>query len=127
MATIDDVQRIALTFPDVTEKLAWGNTTWRVADKTFVWDRPLRKKEQAELGDAAPDGPIMGIHAEDLSEKQALLESDPDVFFTISHFDKYAMLLVRLDAVDTDRLAQIIEDAWLARAPRALAQHYLSR
>jgi len=127
MATVDDVQRIALTFPDVTEKLAWGNTTWRVNDKTFVWDRPLGKKDRAELGEAAPDGPTMGVHAEDFSEKQALLESDPEVFFTISHFDKYAMLLVRLDAVDTDRLAQIIEDAWLARAPKALADRYLAR
>lgn len=127
MATIDDVKRIALTFPEVTEKLAWGNTTWRVNDKTFVWDRPLGKKDRAELGDAAPDGPTMGVHAEDLSEKQALLESDPDVFFTITHFDKYAMLLVRLDAVDVDRLTQIIEDAWLARAPTKLAETYLAR
>ena len=127
MASIDDVRRIAMTFPEVTEKLAWGNTTWRVNDQTFVWDRPLRKKDRAELGPAAPDGPTMGVHAEDHSEKQALLASDPEVFFTISHFDKYAMLLVRLDAVDESRLTEIIEDAWLARAPKKLTADYLAR
>jgi len=127
MASIDDVRRIAMTFPEVTEKLAWGNTTWRVNDQTFVWDRPLRKKDRAKLGPAAPDGPTMGVHAEDHSEKQALLASDPEVFFTISHFDKYAMLLVRLDAVDESRLTEIIEDAWLARAPKKLAADYLAR
>ncbi|HWV26372.1 MAG TPA: MmcQ/YjbR family DNA-binding protein [Aeromicrobium sp.] len=126
MSTIDDVGRIAMTFPNVTEKLAWGNRTWRVDDKTFVWDRPLREKDRAELGAAAPDGPTMGVHTEDHSEKQALLAADPDVFFTISHFDKYAMVLVRLDAVDTERLTEIIEDAWLSRAPRKLAAEYLA-
>ena len=127
MASIEDVRQIATTFPEVTEKLAWGNTTWRVNDKTFVWDRPLSKKNRAELGAAAPDGPTMGVHTEDHSEKKALLEADPQVFFTISHFDKYPMLLVRLDAVDEPKLREIIEDAWLARAPKKLAAEYLAR
>lgn len=126
-ATIDDVRRIALTFPDVTEKTAWGNPTWRVGGKMFVWDRPLRQKELSELAGAAPAGPVMGARVEDLGEKEALLSQDPHVFFTTTHFDGYPIVLVRLDAVDVDRLTEIVEDAWLARAPAKLAQEHLDR
>ncbi len=127
MATIDDVRRVALALPEVTEKPAWGNATWRVGGLMFVWDRPLRAKERAELGDDAPDGPVMGARVEDLGEKKALLTADPDAFFTVSHFDGHASVLVRLDRVDPDRLAEIVEDAWLARAPQKLAAAYLDQ
>jgi DNA-directed RNA polymerase specialized sigma24 family protein len=30
-----------------------------VKDKAFAWERPLGKKDRADLGDAAPDGPIL--------------------------------------------------------------------
>jgi len=127
MASIDDVRRIASSFPEVTEKPAWGNATWRVDDKMFVWDRPLRRKELDELGDAVPAGPVMGARVEDLGEKEALLTADPETYFTVSHFDGHASVLVRLDAVDNERLTEIIEDAWLARAPKKLAEQYLAR
>jgi len=47
---------------------------------------------------------------------------------TIDHFDGYNAVLVqrsRLGEVDRDGLAEIITDAWAARAPRALAKNLL--
>ena len=87
MATFDEVRALALALPETGERGDPGRLQWRVRDKLFVWERPLRPREVAELGRAAPDGPILGARVEHLGAKEALLASDPEVFFTTSHFD----------------------------------------
>ena len=62
---------------------------------------------------------------EDLAEKEAVLEADPDAFFTIPHFDGYPAVLIRLHAVRKKALREAIEDGWLACAPRKLAEEHL--
>lgn len=126
MATLDDVREIAMRLPEVTEKLSWGSAFWRVKEKGFVWERPLRKTDLAELGDAAPEGEIIGFRVADEGEKQAIIASDPDVFFTISHFDGYPAVLGRLQPLGRSKLEEIVEDAWLDRAPRRLAEAFLA-
>lgn len=73
-----------------------------------------------------PDGPVLGVRVESLEEKAALLAAEPDALFSIPHFDGYPGLLVRLDAIDRDRLAEIITDAWLLRAPARIAKEWLA-
>jgi len=126
MATLDDVRRLAESLPEVTSKLSWGHEMWRVRDKSFVWERPLRKTDLAALGDAAPEGEILGVRVADEGEKQALIASEPDIYFTIPHFDGYAAVLVRLAAVEEDELEEIVTEAWLLRAPKRLAQQFLA-
>src|SRR4051794_30232300 len=104
MATWDDVRRTALALPDTSERPAYGSAAWRVRDKLFVWERPLRQKEIAELGDAAPDGSVLGARVEDLGTKEALLGSEPEAFFTTAHFDGYPSVLVRLERVGVAEL-----------------------
>ena len=125
MATWDDVRRIALALPDATEVISRGNTQWRVNDKLFVWERPLRRSDLEALGDAAPDGPILGARVEHLVAKEALLADDPNVFFTTPHFDGFPAVLVRLEEISLDDLEEVIVEAWLCRAPKRLAQAYL--
>jgi hypothetical protein len=96
-----------------------------VRDKGFVWERPLRPADIRALGDAAPTGPILGARVEHLGAKEALLADDPDVFFTTPHFDGYPAVLVRLDRIALDELEELIVDAWLARAPKRVAQQYI--
>ncbi len=43
MATWDDVRRVALALPETSEDSARGNLGWSVKDKTFAWERPLRR------------------------------------------------------------------------------------
>jgi len=126
MATFDDVRRLALALPETDEKLSWGTPSWRVKGKGFVWERPLRKADLKALGDAAPAENPLGAHVEHLVAKEALLRSDPDVYFTTPHFDGYAAVLVRLDRIALDDLEELIAEAWLTRAPKALAQAFLS-
>lgn len=121
VATWDDVRRIALALPEVTEGTMYGTPAWRVRRKAFVWDRPLRGTDLAELGDDAPDGPILGAKVEHLGAKEALLADDPAVYFTTSHFDGHATVLARLDAIAATELTELVEEAWLAAAPARLA------
>jgi hypothetical protein len=125
MATWDDVRRLALALPETTEDLSHGNLFWRVREKGFVWERPLRKADLKALGDAAPSGPILGARVEHLVAKEALLADDPGVFFTTPHFDGFAAVLVRLDQITAEGLEEVVVEAWLARAPPRLAKDYL--
>jgi hypothetical protein len=126
VATFDDVRRIALALPETTEAISRDLRHWRVKDKGFVWERPLRRSDLEALGDSAPDGPILGVRVEHLVAKEALLADDPDVYFTTPHFDGYPAVLVRLDRISLDELQEAIVEAWLVRAPQRLADAYLA-
>jgi hypothetical protein len=125
MATWDDVRRIALGLPEAEERLSRDLRQWRVKDKLFVWERPLRRSDLDALGEAAPDGPILGVRTEHLVAKEAILQSDPDVFFTTPHFHGYPAVLVQLDRIGVEDLREVIVEAWLARAPKRLADAFL--
>lgn len=124
MADWDDVRRIALALPETSEEDLHGLASWRVHGKLFVWERPLRKSDLRALGDAAPQGPILGARVEHLGAKEALIADDPKVFFTIPHFDGYAAILVLVERITLDVLEEVIVEAWLARAPKRLAREY---
>jgi hypothetical protein len=121
----DDVRRIALALPETSERLSRELRQWRVKDKLFVWERPLRRSDLEALGDDAPEGPILGARVEHLVAKEAVIADDPDVFFTTPHFDGYPAVLVRLGHIAADELEELIVEAWLARAPARLARAYL--
>jgi hypothetical protein len=125
VATWDDVRRIALALPETSERESRGNRQWVVKDKLFVWERPLRRADLAALGDRAPEGPILGARVEHLVAKEALLANDQGIFFTTPHFDGFPAILVRLDRIAPDDLDEVVTEAWLVRAPRALASAYL--
>ncbi|MDG3015705.1 MmcQ/YjbR family DNA-binding protein [Speluncibacter jeojiensis] len=125
MATWDDVRRIALALPEAQEGTAWGNIAWRVRKAMFVWERPLHRPDLEALGDAAPDGPILGVRVPDVGAKEALIADSPGVYFTVPHFDGYPAVLVLLDEIEVDELEEVIVEAWLCRAPKRLAREYL--
>jgi hypothetical protein len=125
MANWEDVDRLARALPAVEEGTSHGNRVWGVRGKGFVWERPLRKTDLAALGDAAPEGPILGVRVEHLVAKEALLADEPGVYFTTPHFDGYPAVLVRLGEIELAELEELIAEAWLCRAPKRLAKAFL--
>lgn len=122
VATWDDVRRLATALPGVEER-GGDAVQWRVGDRLFVWERPLRRADLDALGDAAPDGDVLGVRVADLGVKEALL-ADSAACFTTPHFDGYPAVLVRLADVPLDELEELVTEAWLARAPaRLVAEH----
>jgi hypothetical protein len=126
VATWGDVRRIALALPETSEESSRGIPAWRVKDKGFIWERPLRRADIEALGETAPDGPILAARVADVGVKEALIADDPAVYFTTPHFTGYPAILVRLDRIDLAELNELIVEAWLARAPKRLAMAYLA-
>ena len=125
VATWDDVSRLALELPEVEEITSrGGQLEWKVRGKAVAWERPLRKRDLEELGDNAPEGPILGARTDGEEEKLALVQEAPDVFFTTSHFNGYPAVLVRLDEIGMTALTELIIGAWLVQAPKTLVKQY---
>ncbi|HET6662785.1 MAG TPA: MmcQ/YjbR family DNA-binding protein [Acidimicrobiales bacterium] len=111
MATEDDVRRIALSLPETIEKPWFGTPGFRVQDKGF-----LRIRSEAEGG--------LVVFVPDLGEKEALLASEPEKFFTTPHYDGHPTVLVNLAAIGVDELRELITESWLIRAPKRVRQTY---
>jgi hypothetical protein len=127
MATWHIVRRLALELPESAEKTSGsGTATWTVRGKAFAWERPLRRSDLEALGEAAPSGAILGIRTPDLEMKEALLRSDPAVFFATPHFDGYPAVLIVLAKITTPSLRDVLVESWLARAPARVAAAFLA-
>ena len=46
-----------------------------------------------------------------------MVEAEPEKFFTTPHYDGHPNILVRLDAVDREELAELLDESWRFRAP----------
>ena len=127
-ATYDDVARMALELPETAEGERHRGRTWLVAGKVFAWERPLSKADVKRYGaETPPEGPLLGVQTVDLDDKAAILAAGNKGFFTIPHFDGYPAFLIQLKLVGKRDLRTALVDAWLAQAPRALAEEYLRR
>ncbi len=125
--TLDDAARLALELPEVTEGVRHGHRCWAVNGKVFAWERPFSKADIKRFGDETPPaGPIVAISVADLGEKEAVLTANPAAFFTITHFNGYSAILVRLDQVTSRALRDALVDGWLVCAPAALATKHLN-
>jgi hypothetical protein len=116
VADADDVRRLALALPHV-EEIDSDGFDFRVGGKGFVWSYPERAPGQRRR--IRTD--IAVLYVGDEAEKQALLLGEPDKFFTAPGYDGWPLVLLRLTAVDSGRLAELVIDAWRMRAPQALA------
>lgn len=108
MSTEADVRRIALSLPHTTEKSSYGTAGFRVQDKLFA-----RMLEDPE---------VLVLWQSSLEDKSELIASQPAKFFTTSHYDEHASVLVRLPMVEPDELAELLNDAWESRASKSAVQ-----
>jgi hypothetical protein len=102
----DDVVAIGLRLPGVEVATSYGTPALKVKGKGMCRLR------------TDPDALVVRVL--DLADREALLQGSPEVFFSTPHYDGYPYVLVRLDAVGRDELAELIEDAWRIRAPKRL-------
>jgi hypothetical protein len=110
MPSFSDVVEIGLRYPGVEEGRWFGTPGLKVAGKGMCRLR------------TDPDALV--IRVLDLGDREALLQGQPDVFFTTRHYDGYPYVLVRLEAVDREQLEELVEDAWRIRAPKGLVAEY---
>ena len=106
MPAWQDVVEIARRFEGVEEGQSYGTPSLKVRGKFMCRLR------------ANPDALVVRVL--DLADAEALLKGQPDVFFITPHYDGYPAVLVRLEVVDREQLAELVEDAWRVQAPKRL-------
>ena len=110
--TFDDVRRLALALPQVTEATCYGAPAFRVGGKLLACQpaNPRLREGTLVLLDVEPD------------ERELLVASDPEAFFFTDHYRDYPSVLVRLQAVTPERLRPYLERSWRLRAPKRLVR-----
>jgi hypothetical protein len=93
MATEEDVRRVCLSLPRVTERLSWGQPAW------FAKTLMARMWED-------------GVLTVKTTERDVLAGSDPETYFWTPHHDRSpSLVLVRLDRVADDELRELLEES----------------
>jgi hypothetical protein len=122
MASWREVSEFASTLPGIEQGA--DERDWRVRGKPVAWERPLRPRDLEHLGATAPTGPILGLRVPDLDTKAVRLDELGPAVFVTPHFDGYPAVMVDLDAIDADDLAELLEDAWAAQAPKRVVKDW---
>ena len=104
MADEQDVRRFCLALPGVTERLSWDRPAW------------FAKSMMARMW----DDDIVTVKTD---ERQALAAADPATFFWTPHHDRSPLLvLVRLDHLGEDELAELLADSHRLASGRSRAR-----
>jgi hypothetical protein len=128
MATMDDLDELALSLPQVTKEVSEdGRPAYLVHGKLFCLHRSRRPDAvDPETGERLAD--VLMFRVADLGVKELMLSDDRGVFFTTPHFDGYPAVLVRipdLARLDRDELYELIVEAWLTRVQKRVARAWL--
>lgn len=100
MAAEEDVRRICLALPGVTERPSWNQPAW------FARTLMARLWED-------------GVLTVKTREREALAGTDPETYFWTPHHDRSPRLvLVRLDRIDVQELAELLEESYLIAGGR---------
>lgn len=93
MLTEEDVRRACLALPGVSERPSWGQPAWFARTlMARIWE----------------DG-VLTVKTE---EREALAAEDPQTYFWTPHHDRSPQLvLVRLDRIDADELAELLAES----------------
>ena len=109
MPAWEDVVELGARLPGVEVGTSFGTPALKVRGKGMC---RLRTN---------PDALVLRVA--DMGEREALLQGQPEVFFSTPHYDGYPYVLVRLQSVDPIELGELLEEAWRVRAgKRAVAK-----
>ncbi|WP_182526711.1 MmcQ/YjbR family DNA-binding protein [Nocardioides dongkuii] len=127
-ATPGDVDEICRALPEVELGTSWGDVpTYLVGGRGFVlFRKPHASAVDPGTGEEYDD--LLVIVTPGPAEKQALVDDARLPFFTIDHFARTNAVLVqqsRLGELGRAELAEVITDAWAARAPKRLVREHL--
>ena len=129
MATMADLDELALAMPETTKEVSDdGRPSYLAHGKLFCCHRSRRRDAVDEQSGERLDDVLM-FRVADLGVKELLLADDRGVFFTTPHFDGYLAVLMRipdLAHVDRDELRDLVAEAWLTRAQKRVAKTWLA-
>jgi hypothetical protein len=129
MATMADLDRIALAMPQVTKELSEdGRPEYLVHGKTFCIHRSKRR-DAVDPATGERLGDVLLFRVGGPEEKELQLADPRGIFFTTPHFDGYPAVLIRipdLEQLSAAELRDVVVDAWLTRAQKRVAKAWLA-
>ena len=128
MATMADLDELALAMPQTTKELSHdGRPTYLVHGKFFCFHRnPRPDAIDPDTGERLDD--VLVFRVADVGVKELMLADDRGLFFTTPHWDGYSAVLIRipdLARLDRDELEDAVVEAWLTRAQKRVAKAWL--
>ena len=129
MATMQDLDRIALALPAVTKEVSDdGRPSYVVHGKSwFVFHRSPRRDAVDTKGKRLTDVLVFRVDGEDL--KELMLNDERGIFFTTPHWNGYPAVLMRirdLKRLGKRELADLVAEAWLTKAQKRVAKAWLA-
>ena len=105
---VERLRAICLALPEATEKLAWGEPTWRVRGKLF-----------AQLDDHHHGADHLAVWLPaPLGEQEAMVFTDPERFFRPPYVGVRGWIGVRIDGkVDWAVVSKLVAQAYAMVAP----------
>jgi hypothetical protein len=129
MATMADLDELALALPQTTRELADdGRPAYLVHGKVFCFHRN-RRRDAVDPGTGERLDDVLMFRVADLDVKELVLADAGSPFFTTPHFDGYPAVLLRIPALASlsrDELREVVIDAWLTRAQKRVAKAWLA-
>jgi len=105
-----------------------ANPVYQVRGKSFIFFRnPRPDAFDPETGERYDDVIVFWVASE--PDKDALLLDESTPFFTTPHFSGHPSVLLRgsrIGELSRDELAEVVQDAWLARASKRRAADWLA-
>ncbi len=114
-----ELRALCLSFPDVTEKLTWGDAehagdlTFRIKDKIFVI-----------TGDEHSTGASIRTS---LEQQADLLVAFPEAFKSAAYVGRFGWVSVDLTKAPDEVVRDVVESAWLRTAPKKTAEAYRAK
>jgi len=110
------LRSLCLSFPEATEKEAWGTPTFRIRDKLFaMFDDHHHGATHIAVWCKAPSG-----------VQEILVGAAPQRFFVPPYVGHKGWIGVRLDGdTDWDELREILQDSFQMTAPKRLLAAYM--
>ena len=129
MATLRDVDILALALPEVVKgEDDDGRPSYSVNGKVICWHRSPRPDAlDPKTGERLTD--VFVFRTTDLDVKEMTLQDDRGIFFTTPHWNGYPAVLIRirdLKHLKKAELRDLVEEAWLSRAPKRVAKAWLA-
>jgi hypothetical protein len=129
-ASVADVHQLALAMPHAqrTEGSNGTPVVYQVGGKSFVFFRnPRPDAVDPDTGQRYDD--VIVFWVADEADKRSLVDDQDSPFFSTAHFDGHLSVLLRgahVPRLSYAELAEIVQDAWLARASARRAATWLA-
>jgi hypothetical protein len=112
-----------LTVPDWNHVVELAQAELPEVEISTSYGTPALKVRKKLFARLREDGEHLVLFV-DFMEREALVQSAPEVFIVTPHYEEWPMVLVRLELVDPEELRELVIESWRRRAPKRLLAAY---